>query len=79
MKTITFTEFRNHASGLISEVEQGETLIVMRHGRPVAEVTPPGETDSGGRHWMKPGLRLAVRGVALSRAVLEAREREDLS
>ena len=32
MKTVTFTEFRKHASGLFSDVEGGENLLVLRHG-----------------------------------------------
>ncbi len=40
MKTVTFTEFRRRASGMISEVERGETLVVIRHGKPVAEISP---------------------------------------
>ncbi len=40
MKTISFTEFRNHASDMMTEVEHGETLLVVRHGRPIAEVSP---------------------------------------
>lgn len=40
MKAITFTEFRRRASGFITEVEHGETLVLLRRGRPVAEVVP---------------------------------------
>jgi prevent-host-death family protein len=40
MKTIGFTEFRNHASDLMTAVENGETLLVIRHGRPIAEISP---------------------------------------
>ena len=74
MKTVTFTEFRRQASGFITEVERGETLVVIRHGKPVAEVSPvfgePLKTPS----WRRPGLRLATNGVALSAAILEERE-----
>ena len=74
MKTVTFTEFRRQASGLITEVEHGETLVVIRHGKPVAEVSPilgePLKTPS----WHRPGLRLATNGVALSSAILAERE-----
>ena len=38
MKTITFTDFRKRASGFITEVEHGETLILLRRGKPVAEI-----------------------------------------
>ena len=40
MKTVTFTDFRKRASRFITEVEHGETLILLRRGKPVAEVIP---------------------------------------
>jgi prevent-host-death family protein len=40
MKTINFTKFRKKASGLITEVEEGEELVLIRHGKPVAEIIP---------------------------------------
>ncbi len=40
MKTVLFTEFRKKASRFITEVEHGETIILLRRGRPIAEVIP---------------------------------------
>ena len=40
MKTITFTDFRKNASSFITEVEKGETFVLIRHGKPVAEIAP---------------------------------------
>ena len=44
MKTIAFTDFRKKASDLITEVEHGETIILLRRGKPVAEVVPFSDT-----------------------------------
>lgn len=33
MKTINFTDFRKKASGFITEVEQGEQLMLLRRGK----------------------------------------------
>jgi len=44
LKTVTFTEFRKNASSLFSDVEKGETLLVLRHGKPIAEIFPAGAT-----------------------------------
>jgi|AP95_1055475.scaffolds.fasta_scaffold90041_2 antitoxin (DNA-binding transcriptional repressor) of toxin-antitoxin stability system len=33
MRTVTLTEFRSKASSMLTEVERGETLIVVRYGR----------------------------------------------
>jgi prevent-host-death family protein len=76
MKTVNFTEFRRQASELISEVERGETLVVIRHGKPIAEVSPFVGELAELPSWRRPGLRLATRGSALSKAILEEREAE---
>ena len=74
MKTVTFTEFRKQASGLITEVEHGETLVVIRHGKPVAEVSPILHELRKEASWRRSGPRLATRGLTLSKAILEERE-----
>ena len=78
MKTVTFTEFRKHASGLFSEVENGETLLVLRHGKPIAEVSTPPPERSNSPSWKRPGLRLTAKGAGLSAAILQERRREDV-
>jgi prevent-host-death family protein len=40
MHTIPLSEFRAHASAMIDLVEQGETVRILRHGKPVAELVP---------------------------------------
>jgi antitoxin (DNA-binding transcriptional repressor) of toxin-antitoxin stability system len=79
MKTVTLTDFRSHASGMFSEVEKGETLLVMRHGRPIAEIFPVGNEKSGQPSWKRPGLRLSTKGVSLSEIILAERNRESVS
>lgn len=74
MKTITFTDFRKQASNFITEVEHGETLILLRHGKPVAEVVPFSDKVRQAPSWKKPGIRLKIRGSDLSSAILEERE-----
>jgi prevent-host-death family protein len=45
-KEITATQFKAHCLRLLDEVaETGETLIVTKHGRPVARVEPPLRPD----------------------------------
>lgn len=77
MKTITFTEFRKHASSIFSAVEDGEIIVVLRHGKPIAEITPVSQ-QAAIPSWKRPCLRLSVRGAKLSSAILEEREREDV-
>ncbi len=74
MKTISFTDFRKQASNLITEVENGESIILIRHGRPVAEVIPFVGQDTNTLSWKRPGIRLKASGKNLSSAILEDRE-----
>ena len=75
MTAVTLTEFRSHASGMLTRVEHGETLVVLRHGRPIAEVSPTAREGSTRPSWKEPALRLTATGAALSSAILEGRTR----
>jgi prevent-host-death family protein len=75
MKIVTFTEFRRNASVLLSAVEQGESLLILRHGKPIAEINPVAEKTSTPA-WKEPALRLASKGIGLSAAILEERVNE---
>ena len=78
MKSVPFTEFRRHASGFFSRVQEGETLVILRHGRPIAEITPVFEDEVKAPSWKRPGVRLAAKGARLSTAILEGRKREGI-
>jgi antitoxin (DNA-binding transcriptional repressor) of toxin-antitoxin stability system len=78
MKTVKFTDFRKNASELFTAVERGETLLVLRHGKPIAEVSPALGPEGPSLSWKKPGLRLAAKGADLSAAILRERRREDV-
>jgi len=74
MKTITFTDFRKKASDFITEVEHGETLVLLRRGKPVAEIVPFSDRVQRLPAWKQPGIRLRMKGSDLSSAILEERE-----
>ena len=76
MKTITFTEFRKRASSLLAEVEEGETLIILRHSKPIAEVKPFAGEQEDVPAWKQPGIKLDYPGAELSTAILAERETE---
>jgi len=78
MKTVTFTEFRKRASGLFSDVEGGENIVVLRHGKPIAEISPVSPPPEGAPSWKRSGLRLIAKGAALSNAIIEERRGEDV-
>lgn len=56
MKTLTATEASRSFSSLLDAIEHGETVIVTRGGRAVAEIRPARTTT--GRH-----LRLALAAL----------------
>ncbi len=76
MKTVSFTDFRKKASRFITEVELGETIILLRHGRPIAEVVPFSEKNRKTPSWKKPGICLQIPGSGLASAIIEERESE---
>jgi prevent-host-death family protein len=51
MKTVSIRDAKNRLLQLAREVEQGETIIVTRNGRPVFELVP---------HKKRGGLNLAA-------------------
>ena len=75
MKQVSFTEFRRNAASFFNAVEKGETIRVLRHGKPVAEIVPvPSGKDV--LSWKRPGPMIkAPRGVSLSREILAERKR----
>ena len=78
MTTIPFTEFRRNASGLLTRVEEGESFVVVRHGRPIAEISPVNRGEGHLPSWKRPGIRLVVKGARLSTAIRQERAREDV-
>lgn len=73
METVTFTDFRKKASDFITKVEQGKTLVVLRRGKPVAEIIPFSEETRRVPSWKNPGIKLQMHGCDLSSAILEER------
>ncbi len=74
MKTVSFTDFRKKASRFITEVEHGETIVLLRHGRPIAEVIPFFDKNRKIPSWKKPGICLQIPGSNLASAIIEERE-----
>lgn len=40
MKTVGAYEAKTHLAKLLDEVQQGETIVITRHGVPVAQLVP---------------------------------------
>lgn len=75
MRIIPLSEFRANASAMLDLVEKGETVRILRHGKPVAELVPlqpapPAKTPS----WKRPFEPVQLPpGASLSMAVLDER------
>ena len=68
MSEIGAYEAKTHLPKLLARVEKGESFVITRHGRAVAELTPMGKQDQKGIRRAIADLRslrdeLAGRGV----------------
>ena len=74
MKQVTFTEIRNHAKQYFDLVESGESVRVLRNGKPIADIVPvTADLPSWKRRTVQP---LVLDGVLVSRLILDERETE---
>ena len=72
MKQATFTEIRNHAKEYFDIVESGESVRVIRNGKPIADIVPVmADVPSWKRRKAQP---LVLDGVAVSQLILQERE-----
>ena len=72
MKQATFTEVRNHAKLYFDLVETGESVRVLRNGKPIADIVP---VDANLPSWKRRSVQpLVLEGASVSRLILEERE-----
>jgi antitoxin (DNA-binding transcriptional repressor) of toxin-antitoxin stability system len=74
MRSVTFTAFRKDASALLSAVEDGEIIQVIRHGKPIAEISPVKDTTNQLPSWKKKRIKKSIKGEELSSMILSERE-----
>ena len=56
MRTIGSYELKTHLSKILDEVEHGQTVVVTRHGKPIARISPSIEGS-------KERTRAAIKGL----------------
>ena len=49
MREIQASKAKTHLRRLLADVERGETLIITRHGRPIARLVPEGDVRQAER------------------------------
>ena len=65
MKTAPVTDLKNRLSYYLRLVARGETVTVLDRGKPVAQLTPPGEAAAELQRLAQAGLaRLPIRKPA---------------
>jgi prevent-host-death family protein len=80
MQTLSLSEFRAHASEMLDLVEKGETVRILRHGKPVAELVPVRDAAAAGAPvpaWKLPFEPLRITrpdGKTGAQLILEERE-----
>lgn len=71
MKQANSTEIRNHAKMYFDIVEAGESVRVLRNGKPIADIIPiTADVPSWRRRKAQP---LVLDGVSISRMIIEQR------
>ena len=72
MKQATFTEVRNHAKQFFDIVEAGESVRVLRNGKPIADIVPiVNDLPSWKRRKAQP---IILDGLSVTKMILEERE-----
>ena len=67
MKQATFTELRNHAKAYFDIVASGESVRVLRNGKPIADIVPiVADLPSWKRRKAQP---LILDGISVSRMI----------
>lgn len=78
MQMLPLSEFRANASAMLDLVEQGETVRILRHGKPVADLVPiQPEQPKTLPHWKQAiAPRKVVRpdGKTIAQLIIEERE-----
>jgi prevent-host-death family protein len=77
MQVLSLSEFRAHASEMLDLVEKGETVRILRHGKPVAELVPLRAEDAQPPSYLQPFepvMRLPEGYSAVSKLIDERRD-----
>lgn len=77
MKQVKLSAFLEHGAALLDEVEGGETLVITRLGKPVAEVRPVEPPVAQEPAWKRPRQLLHIDGVTLSDLISAERDERE--
>lgn len=60
-RKVELREVGDRTDELLDRVEQGETIVITRRGKPVAELVPH---RPGAGRWLTPAEVMEIRGIA---------------
>ena len=58
MEYLQFTDFRNHSKEYFEKIEDGESFIIIRKGKPVAKILPFSQGLTG---WKRNVTRIKIK------------------
>ena len=75
MKSVQSADAKARFSSLLDEVERGETVVITRHGKPIARIVPETETrqaqvarfKAGIEEFRKTGPKLTIEEILSAR------------
>jgi prevent-host-death family protein len=76
MVTVTLVEAKAHLSELLDKVEAGEQVVITRHGRPVARLSPEREPKKPIRSLAKFRARMPRLDPPLSATLRQVRDEQ---
>jgi len=72
MRQVAFTELRNNAKSFFDLVETGESVRILRNGKPIADIVPIApDLPSWKQRKARP---LIIEDVAISQLILDERD-----
>ena len=78
MHTLALSEFRANVSAMLDLVEQGQTVRILRHGKPVADLVPvkadAKEQQPAWKQAIAPACAARADGKTAAQLLLEERE-----
>lgn len=60
MKYLQYTDFRNHSKRYFEKIENGETFVIIKRGKPIARIQPFVEEVQG---WKRTVSRVKLKNT----------------
>ncbi|MFT3718701.1 type II toxin-antitoxin system Phd/YefM family antitoxin [Pseudorhodoferax sp.] len=77
MQILPLSEFRANVSAMLDLVAQGETVRILRHGKPVADLVPARPEAAPLPHWKQritPRRVVRPDGKTIAQRIIDERE-----